>query len=92
MPKEVRDQWRPTELCRFREEMTYPPLKAPTGFRTGSGVFTSASLREDEAKLRDVFKTVEGEGRLRNAGVKTRGSIVVVLVEEGTILRMVSCY
>jgi hypothetical protein len=60
---------------------TYPPLKAPTGFFTGNGAATSASLGDDEAKARDALKAMEGEERVRKAGAKERGDIVSSRVE-----------
>lgn len=66
------------ELLGYMRTCTYPPLKAPTGLFTGNGAATSASLRDDEAKLRDVLKAMEGEVRLRKAGARVRGDIVLL--------------
>ncbi len=47
---------------------TDPPLKAPTGFRTGKGV-ASANLRAEVVKLRvvDDAETARITGRMREA-------------------------
>lgn len=56
---------------------TYPPLKAPTGFRTGNGVTTSASLLDDVWKLLVVRRAAEGVARARMAGDSMRDAIVL---------------
>lgn len=58
-----------------REKETYPPLKAPTGLRTGST--TSAILREEVWKLRVVRRAEEGEERERMAGERMRAAILM---------------
>jgi hypothetical protein len=59
------------ELYGLEQSRTYPPLNAPTGFRTGNCT-ASASLWE-EVK----FRITDGEERLRIAGLRRREYIVV---------------
>lgn len=63
-------------------ENTYPPRKAPTGFRTGSGVATtgattSASCLAELWKLRAVRKAVVGVKRQRVADERNRLAILL---------------
>ncbi len=54
---------------------TYPPLNAPTGFRTGNGE-TSANLRGEVWKLRVAFNVAAGVDK-RMAGLRMRVAIAV---------------
>lgn len=56
--------------------MTNPPLNAPTGFRTGNGVTTSASLLDEVWKLLVVRRAAEGvEMAVRIEGSSIRDAI-----------------
>ena len=78
------------EICFGLADLTHPPLKAPTGFRTGKDATSAASLR-DEWKLRAVRKAVEAGvrvacARIRNAIVGCREETLIVTVVNSFVM------
>lgn len=63
-----------TQRLILEQESTDPPLKAPTGFRTGKGA-ASVNLREDEWKLRAARRVAAGEDAARIIGDRRRDAI-----------------
>ena len=74
----------PASIMRIEISCTHPPLNAPTGFLTGKGAATSASLREDVWKLRVARIAVEGEERARIDGDRIRDAMAF-LVTSGSL-------
>lgn len=60
-----------------KPSLTYPPLNAPTGFRTGNGVTTSASLLDEVWKLLAVRRAADGVARAHIAGESIRDAILL---------------
>ena len=59
---------------------TYPPLKAPTGFRTGKGI-ASANRRGDVWKLRDMRREADGVEMRRIDGRRVRDAMAPLLTK-----------